>query len=237
MTGGSRGLGRAIARTFALQGAHVAIGYVRAVSAAEETGHLVQDAGGTASLHQVDVRDRAEVVSVIGKIEAEHGLDVLVNNAGVVADDLALTMSEEMWQRVIDVNLNGTFHCARVAADLMVRRGGGAIVNVASVAALRASPGQVNYAAAKAGVLALTRTLASEVARYDVRVNAVVPGILDTGMGQRLNHAILRKTEQFIPARRPGTAEEVANAVEFLASDRARYVIGHALVVDGGLSL
>ena len=237
VTGASRGLGRAIAETFGRQGAHVAVGYLRNDSQAEETARRIEEGGGAASIHGFDVRKPEEVAAAVATIEEEHGLDVLVNNAGVVADDLALTMPTEKWERVIDANLHGTFYCSRAAADVMVRRKSGVIINIASVAAVRAHRGQANYAAAKGGVLAYTRTLAAEVARFGIRVNAVVPGLLDVGMGQRVNRDIVRRAEDFIPAGRRGTAQEVADVIAFLASDEARYVIGHSLVVDGGMSL
>ncbi len=237
VTGASRGLGRSIAQAFGQRGDHVAVGFQRARRQAEETAALVEKAGGTASLHEFDVRDRRASEAAIDAIAAKRGLDVLVNNAGVVGDQLAVAMSEEHWRRVIDVDLTGAFNCARAAASNMLRVGSGSIVNVASVAALRASPGQANYSAAKGGLLAMTRTLAAELARFGVRVNDVVPGLLDTGMGQRLNADVRDAAVERIPAGRLGSGAEVASAVVFLASDEARYVFGQALVVDGGLSL
>lgn len=237
VTGASRGLGRSIAVAFGREGARVALTFRTRESDAVETLRLVVAAGGSGSVHRMDVRDPVAVRAAVAAVEAEGPLDVLVNNAGMVRDDPFLMVSPESWDDVLATNLTGCYHCSRAVLPAMLARRRGAIVNVASVAALRASPGQTPYAASKAGVLSLTKTLAREVAPRGVRVNAVVPGLLSTGMGVRLDRRAAEARTSQIALGRPGTADEVAGAVLFLASDDASYVVGEALTVDGGLSL
>jgi 3-oxoacyl-[acyl-carrier protein] reductase len=243
VTGASRGLGRAIAVAFGREGARVGIGYRSHASDAEQTLREVREAGGSGLLLRFDVRDRAAVAaSVRGFAEPDEGgegggLDVLVNCAGVLLDRLFALMEPPDWDEVLGADLTGTWNCCRAAVPLLLGRRKGAIVNVASVAAIRASPGQANYAAAKGGVLALTATLGAELAPRGVRVNAVVPGLLATGMGSRLDRRVAEQRRAAVPLGRFGQAEEVAVAVLFLASDEASYVVGQCLVVDGGLSL
>jgi 3-oxoacyl-[acyl-carrier protein] reductase len=164
-------------------------------------------------------------------------LDVVVNNAGVARDELFPVMQRESWRQVLATNLDGTFNVCRAVARPMMGRKRGAIVNVASVAGQRASVGQVNYAASKGGVLALTQSLAAELAPRGIRVNAVVPGLCAAGLVETLDRRVVEARKQHIPLRRLGTADEVARAVLFLASDDAAYIVGQALVVDGGLTL
>lgn len=238
VTGASRGIGSAIATACARAGAHVGIGYRSNADAARRTRDAITDLGGSATLHCFDVRDRAAVDAAVAAFAAEHGtLDVLVNNAGVAGDAFAFTMSVDAWNHVVEVDLTGPFHCARAAAATMMRARRGCIINIASVAGIRASPGQVNYSAAKGGLLAVTRTLAAELGRFGVRVNAVVPGMIATGMVERMDQRIVaRRTEQ-IPLGRLGRAEEVASVVTFMASDAAAYITGQAIVVDGGWAM
>jgi 3-oxoacyl-[acyl-carrier protein] reductase len=237
VTGASRGLGAAIAEAFGREGARVGVGYHVKRAAAEKTLGSVEAAGGSGVLVEMDVRDAQAVEKALGAFTGADGLDVLINNAAVARDQLLPMMSVEDWDQVMAVNLGGTFRCCRAAVARMLARRRGAIVNVASVAGLRASPGQVNYASSKGGVIAMTATLAAELARHGVRVNAVVPGLLDTGMGQRLDRRQAEARLEHIPLGRFGHADEVARAVLFLASDEAAYVVGQCLVVDGGLSL
>ena len=238
VTGASGGLGKAIAKTFGEAGAFVYIGYCSKKEEATETLRDIESDGGQGSLLQLDVRDRSSVGHATEQIVSEKaGLDVLVNNAGMAHDNLLAMMSSEQWHNVLQVNLTGVFHCCQSVARLMMSRRKGSIVNVCSVAGLHASPGQVNYAASKGGVLAFTKTLAAEIASYGVRVNAVVPGLLSTGMAARLDHRVLEKKRKTIPLGRFGSGEEVARVVLFLASDAASYIIGQAIVVDGGLTV
>jgi 3-oxoacyl-[acyl-carrier protein] reductase len=238
VTGASRGLGRAIAQRLAAEGAYTLVGYHTGEEAAGETLAAVIAADGAGALLRLDVRDAEAVRGAIdGVLRGRGRIDILVNNAGIVRDGLAALLSAEDWRAVLEVHLDGTFHCCRAVLRAMLAARRGTIVNVSSVAGLRASPGQASYSAAKGGILALTRTLAAELAPRGVRVNAVVPGLLSTGMATRLDHRERERRLEWIPARRLGTGEEVAAAVAFLASDEASYVVGQAIVVDGGLSL
>jgi 3-oxoacyl-[acyl-carrier protein] reductase len=237
VTGASRGLGRAIAVAFAREGARVGIGFRSREEEARCTLDLVETAGGTGSVHGFDLGDVEAVEQAFAAFRGSNSIDVLVNNAAVARDEIFAMLAPDDWARVLAVNLTGTYHCCRAVAADMIGHRRGAIVNVASVAGMRASPGQANYAASKGGVLSLTSTLAAELAPYGVRVNAVVPGVLSTGMGERLDRRVVERRRAAIPLGRTGTAEEVALAVLFLASDAAAYVVGQCLVVDGGLSL
>jgi 3-oxoacyl-[acyl-carrier protein] reductase len=237
VTGASRGLGRGIAEAFGREGARVGVGYRVRKDDAERTLGEIMANGGTGMSLALDVRDPKSVEASVAEFARDAGLDVLVNNAALVRDQLFAMMSAEQWEQVIGANLTGTYHCCRAAVTRMMARRRGAIVNVASVAGLRASPGQANYAASKGGILALTGTLAAELAQFGIRVNAVVPGLLSTGMGQRLDRRIAEDRLTAIPLGRFGAADEVARAVLFLASDDASYIVGQSLVVDGGLSL
>ncbi len=237
VTGGSRGIGRAICQALAAEGAFVWVHYRRQREQAFKTAQLLQDAGADCAITQFDVRDDQEIRAALDRIRDQRGpLDILVNNAAITSDGPFAMMPSDRWRDVLDVNLDGTVRCCQAVFRKMMSRRRGAIVNVASIAGLRGSPGQTNYAASKGGVLAFTRSLAAEAAPRGVRVNAVVPGIIDAGMAQRLDHRTLEKAIERIPAGRPGRAEEVANAVAFLASDEASYIVGQALVVDGGLA-
>jgi len=237
VTGASRGLGRVIAQTFAEEGARVGIGYRTRRDEAEHTLALVEEAGGTGVLLEFDVRDYGSVESEVQGFAKKAGLDILVNNAALVRDQFFAMMPKVDWDDVVAVNLHGTYHCCRAAASIMMARRSGVIVNVASVAGHRASPGQANYAASKGGVMSLTATLAAEMAPRGIRVNAVVPGMLTTGMGERLDRRIVKQRQAAIPLARFGDAREVANVVAFLASDEASYIVGECVTVDGGLSL
>ena len=239
VTGASRGLGRAIALAFAAEGARVGVGYRARQAEAEDSVARIADAGGDAVALRFDVRDAAAADEAIGGFARSGSgtLDVLVNNASIVHDGLFAMLSPSQWSEVVDVNLTGTYNCCHAALRHMMRLRRGAIVNVASVAGLRASPGQANYAAAKGGVLSLTATLAAELAPRGVRVNAVVPGMLSTGMGERLDRRVVEQRTAAIPLGRFGEGREVAMAVLFLASDDASYVVGQSLTVDGGMSL
>ena len=236
VSGASRGLGRAIAVAFAREGARVGIGFRSRESDAQQTLSEVQELGGTGVLVPFDVRDATATETAMASFGDDSGIDVLVNNAATLRDGLLPLLEPAEWGEVIAVNLMGVYHCSRAAVPFMLRRGG-AIVNVASVAGWRASPGQTSYAASKGGVLALTTTMAAELAPRRVRVNAVVPGLLTTGMGQRLDRRVVENRKSVIPLARFGEGDEVARAVLFLASADASYIVGHSLVVDGGLSL
>ena len=233
MTGASRGIGAAIAKALAEEGWPVGVNYRSDAAAAEKVVRSIEAAGGRALALQADVSDAGAVDALFTRLEEEFApVLVLVNNAGVRADNLSPAMSDEEWQRVIDTNLSAAFRMTRRALRTMIRTRWGRIVNVASVAGQRAAPGQANYATAKAGLVALTKTVAAEVARRSVTVNAVAPGFVETDMTEDVDERLL----ELVPARRMGTPEEVAACVRFLASEEAGYVTGTMLTVDGGLT-
>ena len=233
MTGASRGIGAAIAKALADEGWPVGVNYRSDAAAAEKVVRSIEAAGGRALALQADVSDAGAVDALFTRLEEEFApVLVLVNNAGVRADNLSPAMSDEEWQRVIDTNLSAAFRMTRRALRAMIRTRWGRIVNVASVAGQRAAPGQANYATAKAGLVALTKTVAAEVARRSVTVNAVAPGFVETDMTEGVDERLL----ELVPARRMGTPEEVAACVRFLASEEAGYVTGALLTVDGGLT-
>jgi len=234
VTGGSRGIGAATARALAAGGWPVALTYRSGADAAHAVVAEIEGAGGRAAALDLDVTDAAGVEAILDRGAAALGGPVLclVNNAGVRADDLALSITDEAWDTVLDTNLSAVFRLTRRALRPMIRARHGRIVNLASVVGPRANAGQANYAAAKAGLIGLTKTVAVEVARRGVTVNAVAPGLIATDMTADVDEGQLGA----IPARRPGRPEEVAAAIAFLASDAAAYVTGSTLFVDGGLA-
>jgi 3-oxoacyl-[acyl-carrier protein] reductase len=238
VTGASRGLGRALAVAFAREGASVVVGYRSRERDAQAAVEEARAAGGTATAIAFDVTDAAATSAAFDRVRSELGaVDVLVNNAGVARDNLLPMMSDDDFDQVVGVNLRGAFVCCRAVVKPMIARGDGAIVNIASVSGLRGSPGQASYSASKGGLIALTRTLAAELAPRGIRVNAVVPGYLATGMAARMDRRKLDDGIARTPLGRAGTADEVARAVLFLASSDASYIVGQAIAVDGGLSL
>ena len=233
VTGGSRGIGAATAQALAADGWPVALVYRSSEAAAREVARVIESGGGTVALVPADVTDHG-VSERIFDAAAELGpVLVLVNNAGVRADGLSPQLTDDDWDTVLDTNLSAAFRLARKALPTMLRNRFGRVINVASVVGLRANAGQANYAAAKAGLIGLTKTMAAEVARRNVTVNAVAPGLIATDMTADVVDGDLAK---HIPMRRPGTPEEVAAAISFLASEKAGYITGHTLVVDGGMS-
>jgi len=233
VTGGSRGIGRAIAVELAAHGYQIVITYISNDEAAAETLRLIREAGGGGEAVKFDVGNAAEaegaINDLLGRLER---IDVLVNNAGVTADGLFLMMPRRDWNAVIDTTLHGFYNMTKPVLRMMLRRKSGSIVSLSSVSAMVGNRGQANYAAAKAGLIAASRVLASEVARLGVRVNVVAPGAVDTEM---IRDAPLENIKQMIPMGRIGRPEEVAKVVRFLCSDDASYITGQVISVNGGM--
>jgi len=235
VTGAARGIGRAIAVQLAADGADVALCDVQA-DWLEETAAAVRGLGRRAECYAMDVADGAAVGAAVARAAADFGrLDILVNNAGITRDTLLIRMSEEDWDRVLDINLKGAFLVTRAVAKLMMKQRAGAIVNIASVVGLTGNAGQANYTASKAGLIALTKTAAKELGSRNIRVNAVAPGFIRTAMTDQLSEAAKDAMLRLVPLGRPGEPEDVARAVTFLASDNAAYVNGQVLTVCGGM--
>ena len=238
VTGGSRGIGRGIARAFAAEGAKVAIVYRGNREAADRLCKEITDAGGTAVGFQVDVADAEAVRVCVERIEKEWGrLDILVNNAGIIRDDLFVRLEPEAWKVVLETNLGGTYNFCRAVAYTMMKQRRGRIINMSSVAAEHVNMGQTNYAASKGAINALTRALAVELASRNVTVNAIAPGFIDTDMSEAVRNKAGDMIKKIIPMRRIGKPEDIARVAVFLASEESSYVTGQILTVDGGLSL
>ena len=238
VTGGGRGIGRACAEALGRAGADVLVTYRRSAEAAADTVTTLTALGRDARAVRADVASAADVDALFAEVRRSWGrLDILVNNAGVIADALVAVTELADWERVLGVNLTGAFLCTRGAVPLMLPRHAGKIVNIASVAALRGGRGQANYAAAKAGLLGLTRACAVELAPKGIQVNAVVPGMIETEMSARARKRAGATLLASIPAGRFGQADEVAGVVAFLASSHADYITGQGLVVDGGMTI
>ena len=238
VTGGGRGIGRAVCLALAAQGYDVAVNYAASAAAAEQTAADCRALGVQAVALQADVTDPAACQTLVDTAARTFGrLDVLVNNAGVTADKLLLRMQEEDFDKVISANLKGAFFCCKAACKLMMRQRYGRIVNISSVVGLHGNAGQTNYAASKAGLIGLTKSLAKEFAARGVTVNAVAPGFIGTDMTNAMTDAAKQAAVASIPAGRIGAPEEVANAVAFLASENAAYITGQVLCVDGGMGM
>jgi 3-oxoacyl-[acyl-carrier protein] reductase len=233
VTGAARGIGAASARRLAASGWPVAINYRSDAEGAERSAAAIAEAGGRATAVEADVADPEALDGLFREVEQRFGpILVLVNNAGVRADGLAPQLGDDEWARVIDTNLSAAFRATRRALGPMLRARFGRVVNIASIVGPRANAGQANYAASKAGLIGFTKTVAVEVARRGVTVNAVAPGLVETQLTDGIGDGLVKS----IPARRVGTAEEIAACVGFLASEDASYVTGTTLTVDGGLS-
>ena len=236
VTGASRGIGAAIAKKLAARGFMVIINYGHSSAAAEEVKNQIEQAGGQAVLMQGDVSSGDDVDRMFKDIKKTWGrLDVLVNNAGINRDTLLVRMKEDQWDAVLSTDLKSVFFTTKAAASLMMRQRSGSIINIASVVGITGNAGQANYAAAKAGVIGFTKSVAKELAARGIRVNAIAPGFIETDRTDAIPEKIREGMLETIPLRRGGKAEDVANAVAFLASDDAGYIIGQVLKVDGGM--
>ncbi len=236
VTGGSRGIGRAIALRLADEGADVAVCASSSAGSAEAVAEEIRAKGRQALGCQADVSNAAQVAALISEtLEAFCSIDILVNNAGINRDGLLIRMKEEDWDSVLDVNLKGAFLCTKAVARLMMKARSGRIVNLSSVVGLVGNAGQVNYSAAKAGLLGLTKSSAKELASRGITVNAVCPGFIPTDMTEGIPEQTKATLIDLIPLGRLGTTENIAAAVAFLASDDASYITGQSLVVDGGM--
>ena len=238
VTGASRGIGRAVALRLAADGAKVAINFAGNIAKAEEVKSEIEKLGGEAILVQGDVANFETVGEIVKKVTETFGtVDILVNNAGITRDKLLLKMDESDFDEVINTNLKGVFNCTKAVTKLMMKQRSGRIINMSSVVALMGNAGQANYAAAKAGIIGFTKSVAKEFATRGVTVNAVAPGFIDTDMTSVMPEKVKEETVKLIPMNRPGIPEDVANAVAFLASEQAAYITGQVLCVDGGMSM
>ncbi|WP_144743245.1 3-oxoacyl-[acyl-carrier-protein] reductase [Enorma burkinafasonensis] len=238
VTGGSRGIGRAVCCALARDGYDIAVVYAGNDEAARETVAAVEEAGAAARDYRCDVSDADEVAACVDAVLADFGgIWALVNNAGITKDGLVARMREEDFDRVIDVNLKGSYHMIRALMRTFMRQRGGRIVNMTSVVGLMGNAGQANYAASKAGVIGLTKSVARELAGRNVTVNAIAPGFVETDMTAVLPEEVRARYEREIPLGRLASAEEVAAVASFLVSDAAAYVTGEVIRVDGGMAM
>jgi 3-oxoacyl-[acyl-carrier protein] reductase len=238
VTGAGRGIGRAIALRLAENKAKVVINYRSSLVQVEELLNRIKEMGGEAAAVKADISIEAEAKSLMEAAVNNFGrIDILVNNAGINRDNLMIRMTEEEFDRVTDVNLKGTFFCMKHGAAAMLRQRSGKIINISSIAGIRGNSGQVNYAAAKAGIIGMTKSAARELAGRGITVNAVAPGYITTDMTNALPEGIREASLACIPMKRFGTVEEVAGVVCFLASEAADYITGHVIQVDGGMGI
>ncbi len=235
ITGGARGIGRAIAMTFAKEGADIVVADVN-LEIAQKTASEIELLGRKALALEMDVTNYEKVEEGINKILDKMGkVDILVNNAGITKDNLLLRMSQADWDAVINVNLKGTFNCIKAVCRPMIKQRSGRIISIASIIGLMGNPGQANYAASKAGIIALTKTVAKELASRNINANAVAPGFIQTEMTAGLAEDIKKKMLEAIPLAKLGSPSDVANLCLFLASDESSYITGQTIIIDGGM--
>ncbi|MBW2148316.1 MAG: 3-oxoacyl-[acyl-carrier-protein] reductase [Deltaproteobacteria bacterium] len=237
VTGSSRGIGKAVALDLARKGARVALNYATNDEAARDTLTELRRQSPGSGLFKADVSSLEQVQEMIRQVTEQMGrIDIMVNNAAITRDKLLAMMPEKDWDAVVNVNLKGVYNCAKVVLRPMIQQRWGRIVNMTSLSAILGLGGQANYAASKGGIIGFTKSLCKEVARFNITVNAVCPGIIDTDMTRRMPKAKLENFLKFIPMEKFGQPEDVAEAVSFLTSERARYITGQVLCVDGGLT-
>lgn len=238
VTGASRGIGREIAQTLAAYGASVIVNYNGSKDRADEVVEMISAAGGKAIAVKADVAKAEEIARLFEEAQAAFGrIDILVNNAGITRDNLILKMSEEEYDTVLDTNLKGAFLCMKHAAKIMLRQKSGRIINISSISGIAGNAGQANYCAAKAGLIGLTKSLAKELGSRGITVNAVAPGFIETEMTEKLSEQVKEGMLAQIPLKRAGTVKDIAEAVAFLASERAAYITGQTLSVNGGMAM
>ena len=238
VTGAGRGIGRAIAIALAKEGAEVIVNYNGSEERAKEVKQTIEENGGKASIYKCNVSDFTACEAMIKEIVKEHGhLDILVNNAGITKDGLIMKMKEEDFDSVLNVNLKGTFNTIRHSARQMLKQRSGKIINISSVSGILGNVGQANYAASKAGVIGLTKTMARELGSRGITVNAIAPGFVDTEMTEVLSEEIRENACRQIILGRFGKPEDIANTAVFLASDKADYITGQVISVDGGMNV
>lgn len=238
ITGASRGIGRAIAKTFAESGAKLVINYAGNDKAAEETAEMCRNLGAEVLLAKGNVANASDCTEIVNKTIENFGrVDILVNNAGIIRDSLLMRMADEDFDQVIDINLKGTYLMMKAVSRVMMKQRYGRIVNMASVSGIMGNIGQINYSASKGGVISMTKTFAREIATKGVTVNAVAPGFIATDMTASMGEGILEEMKKTIPVREVGKPEDIAEAVKFFASEKTGYITGQVLCVDGGMCM
>lgn len=238
ITGGSRGIGKAIALSLAEAGAKIVINYAGNDKAAEETAGLCREKGAEVLLVKGNVADAADCKNVVDKAMEQFGrIDILVNNAGIIRDNLLMRMDDEDFDKVIEINLKGTYLMMKAVSRIMMKQRYGRIVNMASVSGIMGNIGQINYSASKGGVISMTKTFAREIATRGVTVNAVAPGFIATDMTASMGEGVLEEMKNVIPVKQVGKPEDIANAVRFFAGENSGYITGQVLCVDGGMCM